>query len=176
MMFWDDPKNNRILGTMPRMGTSSLLKYGQRRQLRGLDKIQALRHQNKGTEIWMPMRNPIERAHSAYRHRGVRARYQGNDFFQWWDRARANLDMHVRPVHSLLRHKGLDPAKIKWIPWSEWVKIFDLPGKGGKIHENRSDRAELTPIEPTEAMLEYYKEDIAVFEALGEANEPETTT
>ncbi len=173
-MFWLE--GDHILGTYPRMGTSSLLKYGTRLQLKGLDETETLRQQNKGTEIRMPMRDPIERAFSAWRHKGVRARYQGNDFFQWWERAKANSDPHVLPISTLLRREGLDPAKITWIPWSEWVKIFDLTGKGAKIWDNRSDRADLEPITPTRAMLDYYKHDIAVFEALGEANEPETTT
>jgi hypothetical protein len=173
-MFWRE--GDHILGTYPRMGTSSLLRYGQRLQLKGLDETQTIRQQNKGTPIWMPMRDPIERAHSAYRHKGVRARYQGNDFYQWWERAKTASDMHVLPISTLLRREGLDPAKITWIPWSKWVKMFDMPGKGAKIHENRSDRADLSPIEPTEAMLDYYKRDLGVFEALGEANEPETTT
>lgn len=173
MFYWE---GDYILGTYPRMGTSSLLKYALRFQLKVLDQTQTLRQQNKGTEIQMPMRDPIERAHSAYRHHGVRARYQGNDFFQWWERARANSDMHVLPISTLLRREGLDPAKITWIPWSEWVKMFDLPGKGAKIHDNRSDRADLKPIEPTEAMLAYYRDDIRLFEALGEANEPERAT
>ena len=173
MFYWEE---DYILGTYPRMGTSSLLKYALRFQLKGLDETQTLRQQNKGTEIRMPMRDPIERAHSAYRHKGVRARYQGNDFYQWWERAKTASDPHVLPICSHLAREKLNPGEITWIPWSKWVKMFDLPGKGAKIHENRSDRADLEPIQPTEAMLDYYKYDLAVFEALGEANEPETTT
>lgn len=173
MFYWE---GTQVIGTYPRMGTSSLLKYASRLQLKGLGRIDAERWQNKGAEFLMPMRDPIERAFSAYRHKGVRARYQGNDFYQWWERARANSDPHVLPISTLLRREGLDPAKITWIPWSKWVKRFEMPGKGAKIHENRSDRADLTPIEPTQAMLDYYRDDIRIFDALGEANEPETTT
>lgn len=171
-MAYYDPKRDCILTTLNRMGSSSLTEYGRRAQLKGLHRLDVVRYQNKGIELWSPMRNPIERAHSAYRHPGVRSRYQGKDFHEWWENAAANADLHVFPVTGAYRRWNFDLEKIRWVIWEEWVQMFDMPGKKGKIHANRSDRANLKPVEPNQAMLDYYAEDLAIFNAITENHTP----